>query len=109
VVSCVVATALSALCSGLWLADLETRPACPPGYVRFIDLDPVALYLSAAMFVLSVTLVVLAGRRWRSGRKARWIVVVGVAVALLSLAGSLSAVEMIRANTGGSPGSCWTF
>jgi heme A synthase len=105
----VVAASLSALCGGLWLAELESRPACPPGYVRLIDLDPVALFFSVAMFVFSLLLVVLASRRRESRRRARWMVAAGVAVTLLALAGSLSAAEMIHVNTDGSPGSCWTF
>jgi hypothetical protein len=88
---------------------MASRPACPPGYVRLIDLDPGFVFMSAAIFVFSSILAILAVRQRRRLRRARWIAVAGIAVLLLSLGGSLLAIEMIRVNEASSTGSCWTF
>jgi hypothetical protein len=100
---------MSALCGGLWIADLVSRPPCPPGYVRFIDLDPASVFLSAALLAFSSVLLLMAVRRRRSRRRIRWIVVAAAVAVLLSLGGSLVAVEMIRVDASSSVGTCWTF
>jgi uncharacterized membrane protein HdeD (DUF308 family) len=74
-----------------------------------IDLAPGSIYLSAALFVFSGVLLVMAFRRRRSRHRVGWIVVAGAVVVLLSLGGSLAAIEMIKVDASSSVGTCWTF
>src|SRR5882672_4437376 len=94
-----VATLASRLTSALGVIDaviygfdLATRPACPPNYVRLIDVEPVLLALSVILAVFGAGLMVLLGRRRPMGRAGIWASVgfgtlLGVLTCLLAATG----------------------
>jgi hypothetical protein len=106
-----IGAALAAAGALAALTDWATRPPCPGGYVRLIDVVPIAAV------VCGVLAVVLG---WRAARTTRWMprrkdvsgvtVVVSVLLTVLSVLPALIAVASFVQHRGETyDSSCWTF
>ena len=101
-----VAVAVAVIGAVLAGFDLTTRPPCKPGYVQFVDLEPVAVFISVGFAV--VALVVY----WRSrrGRHLATITAVGIAVLLCAALVAVGAGANVVHHHGERYDSgCWTF
>src|SRR5262245_49099290 len=100
-----VAAVISATATLAWLAELATRPPCPNGYVRLIDVAKVGPVISGFLFVTVLALWTVSPRRNRA-----WIVTILVAtVGVASLALLLVAGIAIVSHSRPVDNSCWTF
>ena len=57
------AAVISLVATGAWVIDLFTRPPCPEGYVRFLDVEvalpPASLFVSGISFWLAFSIMKL--------------------------------------------------
>ena len=84
----------------------QTRPPCPPGYVRLIDLAGVLPLIAGAGILVGVVSLGLA----RSPRSHRTLAVLVWLSAALALFIAFEAVALIIAHRGARyDGTCWTF
>ena len=93
------------------LVDWATRPPCPDGYVRLIDVVPIAAVVCGALALALL---------WRAGRTTRWFprrkdvrgvtVVVSVLLTVVTVLPALIAVASLAQHSHESIDSnCWTF
>jgi hypothetical protein len=93
------------------LADWTTRPPCPEGYVRLIDVVPIAAVICGAFTVMLV---------WRAARTTPWArqrkevrgrtMVTSVGLTVLTVLPALLAVASYVQHRGQTiDNGCWTF
>jgi len=100
------AAVLALVCVVLAVVQLATRPPCPPGYVRLVDLSWLGVALPAALGVVAVSL-----RLWIR-RPGPHLVAAGVAALLVGLVGlACVGVAVVLHEQWGSQydTGCWTF
>jgi len=103
--SALAASVLSFAATITWTVELATRPPCPPGYVRLVDLDPAARVMSGMLVLVSVG-VLLSSLRYR---RVRALAVLGLVLFVLALADSAMATVALVYDHSGSASNCWTF
>ena len=103
--SALAASGLSFATATAWEVEMATRPSCPPGYVRLLDLDPVARLISGMLAVVSVV-VLLASLRY--GRR-RLLTTIALVLLVLALAGSTLSTMALVYDHSRSSSNCWTF
>ena len=93
------------------LLDWATRPPCPDGYVRLVDIVPIAAVVCGALALILT---------WRAARTTPWspwrkdvrgvTVVVSVLLALASVLPALIAFgSLIQHSNESIDSNCWTF
>jgi hypothetical protein len=87
-------------------AYLVLRPACPDGWVRFLDLGPLPVAVSAVGLAGTVVLLVLGRRRGRHRTLALLACVSLVLGGLVAVAAVTTAVQTVA---DGADPACWTF
>ncbi|HWE57214.1 MAG TPA: hypothetical protein VG435_17025 [Acidimicrobiales bacterium] len=101
-----VATALSAGAALFAGGALATRPPCPEGYVRLIDVLAIWPVVSGVRAALSLILALFSV--WRGDRPARVVLsVLAVVVSGLLLVGAVGIWQSLQGAT--YDPSCWTF
>lgn len=95
------ATALVAAAGYLFL-----RPACPDGWVRFLDLGPLPVAVSAVGLAGTAVLLVL-GRR--HGRQRTLALVACLSLVLGGLFAVAAVTTAVQTVVDGADPACWTF
>jgi hypothetical protein len=100
--------------AAIYSLDLATRPACPPHYVRLIDVEPALLGLSLILAIFGAGLLArLQGRRRpvdRLGGPGIWGAVgFGTILAVLTCLLAVTALWLVVVHDGGHELTCWTF
>ena len=99
------AASIAAISTVTWIADLATRPPCRANYVRLIDLELAAPFVSGAILLAAVA-VAVATRRWvHEG------LLTATAIALLALSSMTMVVAVRSVSNHRAPidYGCWTF
>ena len=85
---------------------LILRPACPDGWVRFVDLGPLPVAISAVGLAATVVLLLL-GRG--HGRHRTLALVACLSIALGSLFAVAALTTAVQTVIDGADPACWTF
>jgi len=109
-----VTTILGVADALIYGVDLATRPACPPRYVRLLDVEPALMGLSLVLVAAGAGLATLLfGRRRlidRLGRAGIWIAIAfGTLLALLAFLLAMGGLWLMSIHVGGHEVTCWTF
>ena len=85
---------------------LFLRPACPDGWVRFLDLGPLPVAVSGVGLAGTVVLLVLGGRQ---GRARTLALVACLSLVLGSLVAVAAVTTAVQTVVDGADPACWTF
>ena len=106
VASALAAAITGCLAAAVWFDVAATRPPCPPGYVRFIDLGPLMGWVCLGLAVVGLLTAVLA----RALRGSRVVAVLaGVLVVVVVLLGASAVVSVVEQHGQTTDPGCWTF
>lgn len=99
---------LAVVASGLWIAHLEIRPPCYPGYVRFLDLPMILPEIAGGLGLVSAALYVIERVR-PPRRRGVMRVLTGCILVLLTLFLVVSGADAVASDHSRYDDSCWTF
>jgi hypothetical protein len=101
----IAGSVIAAISTLTWIADLATRPPCPANYVRLIDVEWAAPFVSGAILLASA-MVAIATRRWA---RQRLLAATAVVLVALSSVTMVLAVGSVSSHRGPVDNGCWTF
>jgi hypothetical protein len=104
------ARGLSIIAAILWGVDILTRPPCPEGYVRLLDIELAMPVVALVVGAVAWALIASARRGNEHGREpTRSAMVVGVVALVFGGLLIVSAATTIASHQAPLDGACWTF